>query len=91
MLSKFYGIVLSAGMQPGKRANMIIVLIIFAWIALFLFAVMPSPYNLIFLLLNGFPLGMIWGLVFSYLEGRRTTEFMGAVLIGKLYFFSQEL
>ena len=88
MLSKFYGIRFIAGMQPGKRANMIIVLIIFAWIALFLFAVTPSPYNIIFLLLNGFPLGMIWGLVFSYLEGRRTTEFMGAVLSVSFIFSS---
>ncbi|MFY0253367.1 DUF5690 family protein [Chitinophaga sp. 30R24] len=29
---------------------------------------------------NGPPLRMIWGLVFSYLEGRRSTELMGAVL-----------
>ncbi len=80
MLSKFYGIRFIAGMQPNKRANTIIVLIVFAWIMLLFFALTPSPYNIIFLLLNGFPLGMIWGLVFSYLEGRRTTEFMGAVL-----------
>jgi hypothetical protein len=29
---------------------------------------------------NGFPLGMIWGLVFSYLEGRKTTEILGTIL-----------
>ncbi|MDE2041514.1 MAG: hypothetical protein KGJ05_00365, partial [Alphaproteobacteria bacterium] len=33
-----------------------------------------------FLLLNGFPLGLIWGLVFSYLEGRRTSDLLGAML-----------
>jgi hypothetical protein len=32
------------------------------------------------LFLNGLPLGLIWGLVFSYLEGRRTTELLGAIL-----------
>ena len=31
-------------------------------------------------ILNGLSLGMIWGLVFSYLEGRKTTELLGAVL-----------
>ena len=31
MLSKFYGIRFIAGMQPGKRANTIVVLIAWAW------------------------------------------------------------
>jgi len=63
-------------------------LIGFAWLALLLFAIVPAPYNIICLLLNGFPLGMIWGLVFSYLEGRRSTEFMAAVLSTSLIFAS---
>jgi hypothetical protein len=29
---------------------------------------------------NGLPLGMIWGVVFGYLEGRRNTELFGAVM-----------
>ncbi|MEP6684380.1 MAG: DUF5690 family protein [Parafilimonas sp.] len=88
MLSKFYGIRFIAGMQLHKRAKIVIVLIVFAWITLFLFAITPSPYNIILLLLNGFPLGMIWGLVFSYLEGRKATEFMGAVLCVSFIFSS---
>jgi hypothetical protein len=32
------------------------------------------------MILNGLPLGMIWGLVFSYLEGRRNSELLGAIL-----------
>ncbi|MEL6276754.1 MAG: DUF5690 family protein, partial [Bacteroidota bacterium] len=32
------------------------------------------------LFLNGLPLGMIWGIVFSYLEGRQSTELLGAIL-----------
>jgi len=78
--SKFYGIRFIAEMQGNRRARSIILLILISWIALLLFAITPSPYNIVFLFINGFPLGMIWGLVFSYLEGRRSTEFMGAVL-----------
>ncbi len=78
--SKIYGIRFIAEMQSGKRARSIIFLILFSWLALLLFAVVPAPFNIPFLFLNGFPLGMIWGLVFGYLEGRRSTEFMGAVL-----------
>lgn len=78
--SKFYGIRFIAEMQDAKRARSIILLILFSWLALLLFALAPAPFNIVFLFLNGFPLGMIWGLVFSYLEGRQSTEFMGAVL-----------
>jgi len=46
----------------------------------FFFSVIPAPYNIILLFLNGLPLGMIWGLVFAYLEGRRTTEILGTIL-----------
>jgi hypothetical protein len=80
MLSKFYGIKFISAMKGEKRAITIVKLILLAWLALFLFAVTPAPYNIIFLFLNGFPLGMVWGLVFSFLEGRKSTEFMGAVL-----------
>ncbi len=43
---------------------------------------------MLFLFLNGFPLGVIYGLVFSYLEGRRTTELLGAVLSASFIFAS---
>jgi hypothetical protein len=88
MLSKFYGIKFISGMRGEKRAITIIKLILLAWLSLLLFAVTPAPYNIFFLLLNGFPLGMVWGLVFSFLEGRRATEFMGAVLCISFIFSS---
>ncbi|WP_217620858.1 DUF5690 family protein, partial [Bacillus sp. GbtcB13] len=61
--SKIYGIRFIAEMQSTKRARSIVVLILFSWLALLLFAVVPAPFNILFLFLNGFPLGMIWGLV----------------------------
>ena len=88
MLSKFYGIRFISSMTGEKRAVTIIKLIVTSWFSLLLFAIVPAPYNIIFLLLNGFPLGMVWGLVFSFLEGRRATEFMGAVLSVSFIFSS---
>ncbi|CAN5505973.1 DUF5690 family protein [soil metagenome] len=88
MLSKFYGIRFISSMTGEKRGVTIIKLIITAWCALLLFAIIPAPYNIIFILLNGFPLGMVWGLVFSFIEGRKTTEFMGAVLCSSFIFSS---
>ncbi|WP_158994672.1 DUF5690 family protein [Mucilaginibacter sp. L196] len=87
-LSKFYGIKFIAELKPGQRAKSILVLIGIAWLALLCFAIVPAPYNIIFLFINGFPLGLIWGLVFSYLEGRKSTEFMAAVLSISLIFAS---
>jgi hypothetical protein len=40
----------------------------------------PAPWNVAALFLNGLPLGMIWGLVFGFMEGRRTSEVLGAIL-----------
>lgn len=87
-MSKFYGIKFIAELRPEQRTKSILGLIGVAWLALLLFAVIPAPYNIICLFINGFPLGMIWGLVFSYLEGRKSTEFMAAVLSISLIFAS---
>ncbi len=88
MLSKFYGIRFIAGMRPEKRAGYIILLVLIGWAALLLFALVPMPYNFVFMFINGIPLGMIWGLVFGFVEGRRTTELLGAVLATSFVFAS---
>jgi MFS family permease len=93
-LSKFYGIKFISEMKPHQRARLIIIFICIAWLALLFFALVPAPYNIFFLVVNGFPLGMLYGLVFSYLEGRRATEVLGAVLATSFIFaagFSQSI
>ena len=79
-LSKFIGIKVISEMKRSSRAISIVLLTGSAECALILFSVVRPPFNIILLFLNGLPLGMIWGLVFSYLEGRRTTEILGTVL-----------
>jgi len=78
LLSKFIGIKVVSEMPQDRRAASILLLIGISWASLLLFASIPLPYNTVFLFFNGLPLGMIWGLVFSYLEGRRNTELLGA-------------
>ncbi|WDE02655.1 DUF5690 family protein [Thalassomonas actiniarum] len=79
-LSKFIGIKVISEMNAGRRALAILTLVMIAELALVLFALVPSNWKLLTLFLNGLPLGMIWGLVFSFLEGRRVSEILGAGL-----------
>ena len=79
-LSKFIGIKVISEMGRPFRAISILFLTGIAQIVLVFFAILPSPYNFFIMFFNGLPLGMIWGLVFSYLEGRRTTEVLGTML-----------
>ncbi|WP_286726808.1 MULTISPECIES: DUF5690 family protein [Sphingobacterium] len=88
LLSKFYGIKFISESKQRNRGRYLIALICISWIGLLAFALCPRPWNVVFLFINGFPLGMVWGLVFSYLEGRRFTEIMGAVMSVSLIFAS---
>lgn len=79
-LSKFMGIKVISEMGQARRAVAIVALVMCSQLALILFAVMPANWKPLALFLNGLPLGMIWGLVFSFLEGRRVSEVLGAGL-----------
>ncbi len=79
-VSKFIGVKIVSEMAATRRGVAIVGLIALSWIALVLFAVLPTNWKVAALFLNGLPLGMIWGLVFGYVEGRRTSEVVAAVL-----------
>ncbi|WP_111309190.1 DUF5690 family protein [Confluentibacter sediminis] len=80
MLSKFLGIKLISELKRNNRIYYLIGMIAFSEASLILFALTPMPYNLLFMFLNGLGLGMVWGVVFSYIEGRKFTEFLGVIL-----------
>ena len=79
-LSKVAGVKFISETPPHRRALGILVLICAAEAALILFAMIPAPWNIACLFVNGLALGMIWGLVFGFLEGRRQSELLGAIL-----------
>jgi hypothetical protein len=87
-LSKFTGIKVVSEARPGTRIALIIALHAVAWLGLLMLATLPPAVALIGLFLNGLPLGMIWGLVFGFLEGRRVTEFLGLGLSVSFIFAS---
>lgn len=77
-LAKFAGIKLISELKSTFRVKGILIMITIAGLSWLFFALTTPPYNIVFLFTNGLPLGMGWGLVFSYLEGRRFTEVLGA-------------
>ena len=79
-LSKFLGIKLISEMPANRRAVSILALIGIAEFALLGFAIVPAPWNTIMLFINGLPLGMVFGLVLAFLEGRKVTEALTAGL-----------
>lgn len=88
MLAKFYGIKYISELKRQGRGKIILFLTAIAWLSWLFFALVPPPYNVAFLFINGFPLGMLWGVVFSYVEGRRSTDFIGATLAVSFIFAS---
>ena len=76
-LSKIIGIKFVSEAPASRRIAMIALLIGSAGGALLLLPLVPQPARPLCMFINGLPLGMIWGLVFSFLEGRRVTEFLG--------------
>ncbi len=87
-LSKFWGIGLIAALKAQHRALMLLSFVGVAASALLGFALSPPAWGLFWMFLNGLPLGMMWGVVFSYLEGRRVTEALAALLCVNFIFSS---
>jgi hypothetical protein len=79
-LSKFIGVKLVTELAPERRAAMLVGLIAIAELALLAFGLLPPKLRLVAIFCNGLPLGAVWGLVFGFLEGRRTSEILGAGL-----------
>jgi hypothetical protein len=80
MISKFVGVKVVAEVHPHRRVALLVGLIGAAEISLLLFAVTPAPWNVVWMFANGLPLGMVFGLVLGFLEGRRQTEALAAGL-----------
>lgn len=80
MVSKFISVRVIAEMPQKWRAAAILALIGTAEAALLLFGLAPAPLHVLCLFLNGLPLGMVFGLVLRFLEGRRHTEALAAGL-----------
>lgn len=79
-LSKCLGIGLVSAMPAGRRIASLMALVGLAEAAWVAAGLLPRPWNIACFFVNGLPLGMVFGLVLGFLEGRRMTEALMAGL-----------
>ena len=79
-VSKGLGIKYVSEMLPEKRSRNLLLMISVSLICYLFFALTSAPYNLFFIFLASLPLGMVYGTILGFLEGRKTTDLLVAVL-----------
>lgn len=80
VLSKFLGIKFISELKPGGRLRFIVGAAALSEVSLVLFGLAPAPWNIVTLFFNGLSLGCMWGVIFSFLEGRRTTDILASMM-----------
>ena len=80
LLAKFIGIKLISELKGQHRLKFILGAIVLAELALVGFAILPSPGNIFAMFFNGLALGCMWGVIFSFIEGRRVTDMLASLL-----------
>lgn len=79
-LSKYLGVLVCGRIPDRWRGLALVGLIAVAEGALLLFGALPADWKAAALFLNGLPLGMVWGLVVRYLEGRTSSDVLLSAL-----------
>lgn len=78
--AKLLGIKYISELRPEGRLKFIILSAGLSEVSLVAFGMLPLPYNVMALYLNGLSLGCMWGVLFSFLEGRRTTDILASIM-----------
>lgn len=80
VLSKFMGIKLISELKREERLRFILMSVVMAELSLVFFGLLSAPYNIAAMFLNGLSLGCMWGIIFSFIEGRRVTDILASLL-----------
>lgn len=88
LMSKFFGISFIGNLNKEKRVTYLHLCLITASLPLFFLNITPHYIWPLLFFINGFPLGLVWGIVFSYAEGRNFTELIGSILACTFIFSS---
>lgn len=79
-LAKLIGVRVIAELPPHRRIGGIALQCLVAEFALVAFALIPPPWNIAAMFVDGLALGMVWGICFAFVEGRRQSDMIGAML-----------
>ena len=78
--AKMLGIKYISELKPEGRLRFIIGSAALSEASLLAFGLLPIPYNIYALFFNGLSLGCMWGVIFSFLEGRRTADILAGIM-----------
>lgn len=78
--AKMLGIKFISELKPEGRLKFIIGSAALSELSLVAFGILSAPYNIFALFFNGLSLGCMWGVIFSFLEGRRTTDILASIM-----------
>ncbi len=79
-IAKFVGIKVISEMKPANRFRFFVGSVILAELSLVLFGALPLGLNFIGIFINGLSLGCMWGVIFSFIEGRKVTDILASIL-----------
>lgn len=88
LIAKFAGIKLISELKKETRFRFIAFAAVLAELSLVGFWLLPAPFNLLVMFFNGLALGCMWGVIFSFIEGRRVTDLLASMLGVSIVFSS---
>lgn len=80
LISKFFAIKIVSELKRENRLKFMIFSVALAELALVFFGLLPTPFNVFALFFNGLALGCMWGVIFSFIEGRKVTDILASLL-----------
>lgn len=88
VIAKFFGIKIISELKKENRFRFFVGSAILAGLALVGFGLLEAPYNVAAMFVNGLSLGCMWGVIFSFIEGRKVTDILASLLGVSMVFSS---
>lgn len=88
VIAKFFGIKIISELKKENRFRFFVGSAILAELALVGFGLLEAPYNVAAMFVNGLSLGCMWGVIFSFIEGRKVTDILASLLGVSMVFSS---
>lgn len=88
VIAKFFGIKIISELKKENCFRFFVGSAILAELALVGFGLLEAPYNVAAMFVNGLSLGCMWGVIFSFIEGRKVTDILASLLGVSMVFSS---